>query len=272
MNDSTTVEQHPSSTPAGTPRWERQDEAGCKLYLVSVGIGDPDSITVRAQKVLRRADVVFGIPRLLEAFSDLLSGKETHKAGHGLFTPLARRDTPEEEVEAMEQATREIVRAAAAAGKIVAVLDYGDPMIFGPQTGYVDEFGDLRPIVVPGVSCFNAASAALARDVTAGKRNRSVILAAAADTREDYTGTDTLDKLAQTGATLVFFTMRSDLPALVERLALYLPGDTPIAIVAHAGALEKQAILRATLSTVLECTNDEKLPFEHLVYVGDFLA
>lgn len=244
----------------------------CGLYLVSAGIGDPDSITVKAQKILRGVDIVFGIPRLLEAFAELLSGKESHPAGHGLFSPLARRDTPEEEVEAMERRTRATIRAAAAAGKTVAVLDYGDAMIFGPQAGYLAEFADLNPIVVPGVSCFNAANAALGRDVTGGRRSRSVILAASADTRDDYGGTDTLDKLAATGSTLVFFTMRGDLPSLVERLARHLPGSTPIAIVAHAGADERQTVLRATLDTVLESTQHAKPPFEHLVYVGDFLG
>lgn len=242
------------------------------LYIVSAGIGDPDSITVRAQRVLREADVIFGIPRLLEAFADILAGKPQHRAGHGLFTPLARRDTAEDVVDAMERETREIVRAAAAAGKTVAVLDYGDPMIFGPQTGFVSEFADLDPVVIPGISCFNAANAALARDVTAGQRNRSVILAAAADTRADYPGTDTLDKLAATGSTLVFFTMRSDLPTLVERLLRHLPGTTPIAVVANAGAAAKQEVLRATLATVLERAGGRTIPFEHLVYVGDFLG
>ncbi|QKY04203.1 tetrapyrrole methylase [Janthinobacterium lividum] len=249
-----------------------QAGARCGLYLVSAGIGDPDSITVKAQKTLRGVDIVFGIPRLLEAFADLLDGKELHKAGHGLFSPLARRDTPEEEVDAMEKQTRDIIRAAAAAGKTVAVLDYGDAMIFGPQSGYLSEFSELNPVVVPGISCFNAANAALARDVTGGKHSRSVILAASADTRDDYTGSDTLDKLAATGSTLVFFTMRADLPSLVERLARHLPGSTPLAIVAHAGADAKQAVLRATLGTVLARTENEKPPFEHLVYVGDFLG
>lgn len=31
----------------------------CQLYLVSMGIGDPDNITLRALKTVEKADVVF---------------------------------------------------------------------------------------------------------------------------------------------------------------------------------------------------------------------
>lgn len=243
-----------------------------RLYLVSIGIGDPDNITVKALKVLERVDVVFGAPRLLDAFADRLGAKTCHVAGHGLFTALARRDMPAPEADALEQATRERVRAAAAAGRSIAVLDYGDALVFGAQTGYLAEFADLHPVVIPGVSSFNAANAALARDVMTGGCSRSTILAAAADMPHDDAGADRIARLARTGSTLVFFTMRADLPTLVARLAPHLDGATPVAIVTHAGADARQTVLRATLATVLALAGAVKLPFEHLVYVGDFLA
>ncbi|SUA59785.1 Uncharacterised protein [Oligella urethralis] len=36
-------------------------------------------------------------------------------------------------------------------------------------------------------------------------------------------------------------------------------------------AILKQAVLRATLETVVEQIGDEQLPFQHLLYVGEFL-
>ncbi|MFJ5483603.1 SAM-dependent methyltransferase [Pectobacterium actinidiae] len=243
-----------------------------QFHLVSTGIGDPGNITVNAQVILRRADVVFGIPRLQESFADLLQGKELHEPGHGLFMDLIRRDTPAEKADALEADVRRIVRSAIAEGKRVAVMDYGDSMIFGPQAGFLKEFRDLEPVVIPGISSFNAANAALARDLMAGQNSRSVILAAAFDSREDYTGTDTLARLAKTGSTLVFFTMRTQFAALVENLKNHLPGITPLAVVSHAGRGEQHSVLRATLDTAIDATRGQQLPFEHLVYVGDFLA
>lgn len=240
-----------------------------QFHLVSTGIGDAGNITVNAQEVLRRADVVFGTSRLLETFADLLKGKTLHDAGHGLFMDLVRRDTPAEHADAMEAEVRQIIRHAAAQGKRIAVIDYGDSMIFGPQAGFIQEFRDLNPIVIPGVSSFNAANAALACDLMSGSASRSVILSSAFDALND--DADTLQRQAQTGATLVFFTMRSQFESLTERLKQVLPGDTPLAVVCHAGRSEQHTAVRATLDTAVAALEGQTLPFEHLVYVGDFL-
>jgi len=258
------------------------------LYLVSIGIGDPDNITVRAQKILAESDIVFGMESVRERHADLLQGKEIYEAGHGLFRQMPprpsndaegsdqderaeRRRRYEEKRAEREAQARKIIREAVEAGKQVAVIDYGDPTIYGPQTGYLSEFADLDPVVIPGVSSFNAANAALGRGITQGEHSRSVILTRTPGGPERENRLDTLEKLAESRSTLVFFTMRSKLPEVVERLKGSYPGDTPIAIVSHAGYAEREQVMVATLDTVLEQAGDAELPFEHLIYVGDFL-
>lgn len=256
------------------------------LYLVSVGIGDPDNITVRAQKTIAEADIVFGMKRYLrERYAGLLQGKEFHEAGHGLFQetrPNPSRNAKTSEAKsgrvenmaeraALEEQARRVIREAVAAGKTVAILDYGDPTIYGPQAGYLREFADLDPVVIPGISSFNAANAALRRGITQGALSHSVILTHAPDAKIWGDGLDTLKTLAQSRSTMVFFTMRSSLPEFVARMKEEYPGDTPVAIVAHAGFLDKEKVIKATLDTILERVGDEALSFEHLIYVGDFL-
>ena len=87
-----------------------------------------------------------------------------------------------------------------------------------------------------------------------------------------YSGLDSIEKLAQNQATMVFFTMFLDLEKVVKKLKIHYPEDTPVAIVLSAGYRDKQKIIRATLGTILEKTKGKKLPFEHLIYVGDFLT
>lgn len=242
-----------------------------QLFLVSMGIGDPGNITLRALKTIEKAEVIFVSTPLQEKFSELLEGKELHESGRGLFTSLARRKSPEEEVVALEEQTRRIIREAVATGKTVAVLDYGDPMIYGPQSGYITEFSDLNPIVVPGVSSFNAANAAIARGLTDGPNSETIILTAAKVAREGYEGSDSLIKLSETKSTMAFFTMGVDLAEVVKQLKQNYDGNTPIAIVFNAGELEKQSVFHATLDTLVEAVGDKPLPFEHMIYVGDFL-
>ena len=43
---------------------------------------------------------------------------------------------------------------------------------------YVEAFEDLNPKIIPGVSCFNGANAALGKGVTSGEKAHSVILTA----------------------------------------------------------------------------------------------
>jgi precorrin-4 methylase len=243
-----------------------------RLYIVSLGIGDRDNMTIRAQKTIMAADVILTMKFNRQKLADMLQGKEVHEIGHALFKKNCphRQQDPSAFVE-KESKVRRLVREAVAAGKTVAVLDGGDPTIYGPNAGFFTEFADLDLKVIPGVSCFNAANAALKRGITGGIASRSVILTGGIGLTKGYTCLDTIDKLSETQSTMVFFTMRVKLPQIVESLKKNYPGDTPVAIVCQAGYQEKEKVIQATLDTILESIKGRKLPFEHLVYVGDFL-
>ncbi|KGF25456.1 SAM-dependent methyltransferase [Oligella urethralis] len=242
-----------------------------QLSLISMGIGDADNITVKALRTLEAADIVFGMQVVMDKYPDLLADKELHEAGHGLFTSM-KQPMSASELKAFEDKNRQIIREAIANGKNVAIIDYGDPLVYGPQSGYLDEFRDLSPQVIPGISSFNAANAALATSITSGKSSHSVILTAAMNADENYQGSDSPATLAASKSSLVFFTMKMNLPEVVAQLKTHYPDETPIAIVNHAGSAEQQQVIKTTLGTLLKDTDEgEKLPFEHLIYVGDFL-
>ena len=71
---------------------------------------------------------------------------------------------------------------------------------------------------------------------------------------------------------MVFFTMFLNMEDVVKKLRTHYPSDTPIAIVLYAGYKGKEKVIEGTLDTILEKTKGDKLPFEHLIYVGDFLT
>eukprot|EP01155_Anaeramoeba_flamelloides_P023608 Anaeramoba_flamelloidesa807895_23.p3 GENE.a807895_23~~a807895_23.p3 ORF type:complete len:279 (-),score=32.91 a807895_23:1803-2639(-) len=242
------------------------------LKLVSVGIGDRDNMTLRAHKAIVDADLFLAMhPEQTRAkLADLIGDKPLYDAGHGLFGRLGRRGNAEQRA-AQQDKTRKIIREAVASGKHVVILDYGDSTIYGPQTGYLKEFADLNPVIVPGISSFNAANAALKCGITGGSQSRSVIITAAGGSREGYKGKDTLTKLAETQSTMVFFTMGLNLSDVVKQLKTQYDATTPMAIVLYAGSSDKEQVIRSTLDTITTQVDDDKLPFEHLIYVGDFL-
>ncbi len=254
-------------------------QANTQLYLVSMGNGDTDNITLRAINIIKDSDIIFCSKRTRDKFPILLQGKEVHDPGFGLFAIYGKKPEDakknkrfkyEEKIKQLHEITT-IIRSAVKKGKVVSVLCSGDPTIYGPNMWYLEAFEDLDPEVIPGVSCFNAANAVLRKGVTSGIKTHSVILTASFR-REEYTGPDSIEKLARNQATMVFFTMFLNLEKVVEKLKTNYPPDTPIAIVLFAGYKEKEKIIHATLDTIMQKTKGKKLPFEHLIYVGDFLT
>jgi precorrin-4/cobalt-precorrin-4 C11-methyltransferase len=250
-----------------------------QLFLVGVGNGDPDNITLRAMNTIKDSDIIICSKRIQDKFPILLQDKKIHDPGFGLFaiygkTPEQakknKRFNYEEKIKQLNEITR-IIRSAVTQGKVVAVLDSGDPTIYGPNMWYLEAFEDLDPVVIPGISCFNSANAALRKGVTSGKNTHSVILTASFG-REDYDGPDSIEELSRHQATLTFFTMFLDLEKVVEKLKKHYPPHTPMAIVCYAGYKDREHITYGTLDTIIEKTKGEKLPFEHLIYVGDFLT
>lgn len=160
------------------------------------------------------------------------------------------------------------VRRAVADGKIVAILDNGDPLIYGPRAWCLEEFRDLKPVVVPGVSSFNAGNAALRRGITNTDRTKAVILSST-----DWPGkTDTIEALSAHGSTMVLFTMHAEFGDFVSKLSTHHPPETPIAVVKFAGFEGKEEVIQGTLGKIANEIDAAALPFEYLIYVGEFLT
>jgi precorrin-4 methylase len=244
---------------------------GSQLFLVSLGIGDTDLITLRAINTIKASDVIVCRDRTKKQFAEYLQGKtilDQSLAGWRTYRKdCASIEDPERQAECQEKVNSRAqlikqIRTAVKAGKTVSVLGSGDLMIYGgPYRWYLEEFKDLNPKIIPGVSCFNAANAAMGKDIMSGKASHSAVLTTVRE----------IDKLAGSRPTMIIFTMHTKFKDLVEKLKAHYPVDTPIAIVFYAGYKQKEHIVRGRLDTIVAATKDKAFPFEHLVYVGDFM-
>ncbi len=244
---------------------------GGQFYLVSIGVGDADLITLRAIDTIKASDVIVCRKQTREEFGEYLKGKtfldesqagwRTYRKDCAAIEDARQRVECEKRAESRANLIRQI-RSAVEAGKTVSVLGSGDLMIYGgPYRWYLDEFKDLNPKIIPGVSCFNAANAAMGKDIMSGKKTHSAVLTTYRE----------IDKLAPSHPTLIIFTMHTKFDDLVEKLKTHYPAQTPIAIVFHAGYKQKERIVKAELNTIAEKVKGMEFPFEHLVYVGDFM-
>lgn len=244
-------------------------------YLVGLGPGDPDLITVRALNTIAKADVIFCNPRHAQNFKVQLSDKTVHlnRWGrvpfYGLTIDRVSPQDREEFVRITKLRDEFIVkvREYAKAGKNIVVLDGGDPMIYGPYTWTLEEFKDLNPVVVPGLSSFNAANAALKKSVTNSRSTKSVTLTAT----DKFGRTDSIEKLAAVQNSMVLFTMRDEFDSFIKSLKKSYSPETPLAIVRHAGYKDQEKIIVTTLAKALDEVKSDELSFEYLIYVGEFL-
>ena len=249
-----------------------------KFYIVGMGTA-PDLITVRAQKVIASADILMAEEgELRTIWADLSRGKEVWEWPHSLrqfygADPKALQNPGQRALaEAMQKARRQLIEkitAAVAAGKVVACLEGGDPMMFG-MTLFLEMLPRTVPSeVVPGVGAFQAGSAALKMSPPYGYDTNAVIL-----TMSDWPGrTDLNEKLMLAGSTMVFYTMNLDYPSLFAQLRHFYPGDTPVAVVCDAGDHENQKVVRSTVSRFLDEVNYRSLPVNrHILFVGKFLV
>ncbi len=244
-----------------------------KYYLVGMGPGDPDLATLRALDVIKKADLIFAGRGISEKFATELKDKQVIDGYHRIF-PFYGKDCSKlsEEEKAREGMSCEeyqkkqsefagMVRKAVGEGKTVAMLDNGDPLVYGPCSWSLKELRDLDTEVTPGLSCFNAANAALGDKVTEGKDSHSIIFASGWSVEE----------MAAHRATMVLFTMRTEFKKFIESLSKHYSPETPVAIVMNAGYAEKEGVMRGKLGTILAQVGESKLPFEYMLYVGSFL-
>ena len=237
--------------------------ASGSLSLVSMGTGDPNNMSLRAHKAIEAADLFFAMGGK-NRHPELIKGKPVYEAEHGLYGKGgAKPRRSAEAADKLRDENRKIIRAAVAAEKNVVILDNGDPTIFGPQIGYMEEFADLKPTVIPGISSFNAANAALQTSVVSGKA-RAVMLTSGSlsNGRDEF-----LAKAVNDGVTLALFMVR-DLEKFISAMSAKVPQDTPVAIVSNAGSSSKEKVVTATLGTLSEKIKGVDLG-AYLLYIGE---
>jgi precorrin-4/cobalt-precorrin-4 C11-methyltransferase len=236
-----------------------------KFYIVGMGTA-PDLITVRGLEVIKKADIILlEQPSELDYWKAFIGDKEVMYCPHGARVGYGLDPTTIEDpdirtiVENNAKHRREAVgkiKNAVEAGKTVAALEGGDPMIYG-TTFYLEMLPkDFPSEIVPGIGAFQATSAAVKMSPVFGYDTDSVII-----TMDDFTGRkDINEKLMATQTSMIFYTMGLNYPRLFSQLKSHYPENTPVAVVSFAGDREKQQVVRSTVGRFLEEVDYKKLP------------
>jgi precorrin-4/cobalt-precorrin-4 C11-methyltransferase len=228
-----------------------------KVYIIGAGPGDPRLLTLRGAELIASCPVVL--------YTGSLVPKEVVARARADARVLDSSGMTLDEIVG-------IVMEARDAGHDVARVHTGDPSIFGSTAEQVRRFEQLGIAyeVIPGVSSFTAAAAAIGRELTLPEMSQTIILTRA-EGRTPVPDGQRLHELAQHQATLALFLSVTLLKGAMEELVPAYGADCPVAVV-HKASWPDQVIVRGTLGDIAQKVREARINSVAMVLVGRVLT
>jgi uroporphyrin-III C-methyltransferase/precorrin-2 dehydrogenase/sirohydrochlorin ferrochelatase len=206
-------------------RAQAQTRAPGRVDLVGAGPGDPDLLTLKARRLLDRADVVIHDRLVPPAILELARREAVIiEAGKTGFGP----SMPQEEICAL-------MLTHARQGAHVLRLKSGDPGVFGRLDEEIAalEAAGIAWSIVPGITAASAAAADIGQSLTKRDRNSALRLLTGHDVKgfaeQDWRG------LARPGAVAAIYMGKRGARFLQGRLLMHgAAPETPVTAVAKA--------------------------------------
>lgn len=227
-----------------------------KVYFIGAGPGDPDLITVKGRKLLEEAEVII--------YAGSLVSKEHFKC--------CREDVVLYNSASMTlKEVIDVVIAAKNENKKIVRLHTGDPSIYGAIKEQMDELDKLNIAyeVIPGVSSFTAAAAAINREFTLPSVSQTVILTRL-EGRTPVPEKENLERLASIGASMALFLSVGMIEKVVEKLRRGYGKNVPIAVIQRA-TWEDEKVVIGTLDDIAEKVKEANITKQAQILVGDFI-
>ncbi len=266
MSDSTTHNASEQLNPENQGAKAVRDDRGMavgSVSLVGAGPGDPELLTIKALRVLQRADVIF--------HDFLVSGEVLDLAGpRADRIPVGKRkgnhSVPQTEIHVL-------MAAAARAGKRVVRLKGGDPFVFGrggeEMQALLSE--GIQVDIVPGISSALGCAASAGIPLTHRDHAQSVTFVTGHAKSGDEPDLDWM-ALARPNQTVVVFMGVGSAPGIQTRLvAAGCAPETPVAVIEN-GTRENEVRVFGTLETLSALIEDNGIKGPALLVIGDVAA
>lgn len=227
------------------------------VHFIGAGPGDPELLTIKGKRLIDEADVIIYAGSLVNP--DVLKGA---KAGAQIYNSASMN--LEEVIGVMQEADQQ--------GRQVARVHTGDPAIYGAHREQMDELDKLGIAydVIPGVSSFLAAAAALNKEYTLPGVSQTVVLTRM-EGRTPMPEKEKLADLARHQATMIIFLSVGQMEELTRQLMTSYPSETPVAVV-YKASWEDQKIVSGTLADIAQKVKEAGITKTALTVVGEFLG
>lgn len=214
------------------------------VYIVGAGPGDPELLTIKAQRIISQADVIL--------YADSLVPKQILQIAHPQATIIHTANKTLEEI--LPIMVQQVQRQ-----RSVVRLHSGDPSLYGAVHEQMQALTAAAvPFeVIPGISAFQAAAAKLSVELTVPELVQTIILTRISG-RTHVPETEELGSLAAHQASLCLYLSARHVEAAQAKLLQHYPADLPIAICYRLGWPDEQ-IWVVPLSQMAELTYQKQL-------------
>ncbi|MFQ5437680.1 MAG: precorrin-4 C(11)-methyltransferase [Paracoccaceae bacterium] len=224
------------------------------VFFIGAGPGDPDLITVKGRAVIARCPVC------------IYAGSLVPEAVVGCAPEGAR--VLDSSGMTLVQTHAEIVEAAAR-GENVARVHSGDPSLYGAIGEQIRRLrrDGIGYEIIPGVSAYAAAAAAMGRELTIPELAQSIVLTRVSMQSTAMPEGETLENFARTGTTLVIHLGIRNMREIERRLVPFYGDDCPVVVACRVGWPD-QVILRGTLGDIRSRVRAASITRTALIFVG----
>ena len=228
------------------------------VTLVGAGPGDPDLITLKGIKAIKKADVILYDALVNEKLLDLAP---EHCVKIYVGKRAERLSTKQESINQL------LVDYALTHGDVVR-LKGGDPFVFGrggEEIAFVRKHG-IETAVVPGIS--SAIGLTGLQQIPLTYRGESESFWVITGSTKDGNLSEDLYQAVKTDATVVVLMGYGKLKEIVELYQSYGRGELPIALIQN-GSLPTERIALGTIDTILDEAKEKLLGVPAIIVIGE---
>jgi precorrin-4 methylase len=264
-----------------------------KFYVIGTGPAGPKTATLQALEAMEKMDAIVAPARHAKLFAKYIGNipvvadpwQNIWDYKGKPYNKLSKEDLAKFRVERFKCRDRTVakIRELMKKGQNVALLDSGNPCLFGPSHWYVEQFDKEEMVIIPGLGCDAAAMAALGASTIPAHGTRFVVQTAPfflmdrsarpgmgfdPDSAE---AKEVLADLAKHEHTLILYMALKDPVKLFKTLGRHWSKDIPAACVFWAGYPEKQQVVRGTVGDMGPKLAAMPERMMGLLFVGRFL-
>jgi uroporphyrin-III C-methyltransferase len=228
-----------------------------KVILVGAGPGDPDLLTLKAVKALKKAKVVL--------YDALVNEKILEHAPKAIKLYVGKRKNNHRFT---QYEINNLLLEYAKKYKYIVRLKGGDPFVFGrgkEETDYLESFG-IKTAIIPGITSAIAVPAAIGIPVS--QRGITESFWVITGTTSDRKISKDIFLAAQSKATTIILMGMSKLSEIIAIYKDFNRHKTPIAIIQN-GTKENENVGIGDIANIEEIVKEKQLSSPAIIIIGN---